>query len=268
MPCQIDKSARVDPRAQIDEDAEVGPGCVIGPEVQIGRGTRLGSHVCLLGVVKLGEFNTIRPFVAIGGTPQDVSYRDSPTCVEIGDHNTIAERVTIHRGTEKDDGITRIGSHNHFQDGVHIAHDCKLADRISIGIGSMLGGHVHVESGVVIMEQVGVHQYVTVGEDCYIHGHSKITQDVPCYMRVGGNPPVVRGINGRMLKDKGCVSKALAALREAHRLIYVVRMNVGQAATQLDDQDLLTPEVLGLMKFLENQHEGAMGRARGPAQRR
>ncbi len=36
-------------------------------------------------------------------------------------------------------------------------------------------------------------------------------------------------------------------------------MNVGQAATQLDDQDLLTPEVLGLLKFLETQHEGNHG---------
>ena len=165
MPCRIAKTARVDPRAKLDEEARDRPRRASSvPRCRSAAGTRLTSHVCLMGVVKLGEYNTIRPFVAIGGTPQDVSYRDSPTCVEIGDHNTIAERVTIHRGTEKEDGMTRIGSHNHFQDGVHIAHDCKLGDRISIGIGSMLGGHVHVASDVVVMEKVGVHQYVTVGE--------------------------------------------------------------------------------------------------------
>ena len=118
MPSRIARTARVDARAQLDEDADIGPGCVIGPDVRIGRGTRLTSNVCLLGVVKLGEFNTIRPFVAIGGTPQDLSYREAPTRVEIGDHNTIGERVTIHRGSEKDDGVTRIGSHNEFLEGV------------------------------------------------------------------------------------------------------------------------------------------------------
>ena len=263
MPCRIAKSASVDPRASVDEDANIGPSCVIGPEVQVGRGTQLSSHVCLLGVVKLGEFNTVRSFVAIGGDPQDVSFQRSATRVEIGDHNVIAERVTIHRGTEKADGLTRIGSHNRFDEGVHVAHDCWIADRISIGIGSMLAGHVHVESDVTISEKVGVHQFVTVGGGSYIGGHSKITQDVPCYMRVEGNPPVVRGINGQALKLQGWSSESLAALREAHRLIFVVRMTIGQTATLLDDQDLLTPEVLALLKFLELQQEGSLGRARG-----
>jgi len=159
--------------------------------------------------------------------------------------------------------MTRIGSHNRFDDGVHVAHDCKIADRISIGIGSMLAGHVHVESDVTISEKVGVHQFVTVGGGSFIGGHSKITQDVPCYMRVEGNPPVVRGINGQALKAKGWSGEGLSAIREAHRLIFVVRMNIGQAATVLDDQDLLTPEVLTLLKFLELQQEGSLGRARG-----
>src|SRR5690349_9024949 len=108
MPCRIAKSARVDPLSVLGEETEIGPGCVIGPDVRIGRGTRLSGHVCLIGIVELGEYNTIRPFVAIGGTPQDVSYNGEATRVQIGDHNTIAERVTIHRGTEKDGGITRM----------------------------------------------------------------------------------------------------------------------------------------------------------------
>jgi UDP-N-acetylglucosamine acyltransferase len=262
MPCRIAKTARVDSRAILAEDADIGPWCVIGPEVHVGRGTRLSSHVCLLGAVTLGEFNTVGSFVAIGGDPQDLSYRHAPTRVEIGDHNSIGERVTIHRGTEKEDGVTRIGSHNRFEEGVHVAHDCRIIDRIAIGSGSMLAGHVHVESDVTIAEKVAVHQFVTVGGDSFIGGHSKITQDVPCYMRVEGNPPVVRGINGRALKAKGWSGEALAALREAHRLIFVVRMNIEQAATLLDDQDLLTPEVLALLKFLESQHEGRLGRGR------
>lgn len=264
MPSRIAKTARVDPRAKLDEATDIGPGCVIGPDVQIGRGTRLVSHVCLMGAVRLGEYNTIRPFVAIGGPPQDVSYRGTATRVQIGDHNTIDERVTIHRGTEKGGGQTRIGDHNRLMRGAHIAHDCRLGHRISIGVDAMIAGHVHIASGARIGEKVGVHQLVTVGESSSVGGYSKITQDVPCYLRVEGNPPVVRSINGRVLKARGCSGESLAALREAHRLLFVDKMKLEQAATLLDDRHLLTDEVLVLLKFLERQHAGKMGRALVP----
>jgi UDP-N-acetylglucosamine acyltransferase len=262
MACLVAETARVDPGARLGEDVVIGPNCVIGPEVEIGKGTRLSSHVCLMGATRLGEFNSLGSFVSIGAEPQDVSYWGAPSRVEIGDHNTIDERVTIHRATEKADGVTGIGNRNHLLPGAHIAHDCKLADRILIGIGALLGGHVHVGPGAAVSEKVAVHQFVTIGGESFIGGHSKITQDVPPYMLVEGNPSIVRGINGRRLKQKGMDSEALAALHEAHRLIYVVKMPLEQAATLLDDQDCLTPEVLLLVKFVESQHEGSLGRAR------
>jgi len=262
MTSLVAESARVDPRARLAFDSVVGPGCVIGPDVEIGRGTQLLGHVCMSGVVRVGQFNTIGPFVAIGGEPQDLSYWGSATRVEIGDHNRIDERVTIHRGTEKEDGVTRLGSHNHLLAGSHIAHDCKLADRISLGTLTMLGGHVHVESSVSIGEKVGVHQFVTVGGLSSIDGQSKIVQDVPCFMRVDGNPSSVRGINGRRLKREGLSIAARAALRAAHQLIYLAKMSLIQAAEILEVRELLTSEVVCLLTFLEAQHEGRLGRAR------
>ena len=262
MASSVAKTASVDSRARLAPDVVIGPGCVIGPEVEIGRGTRLVGHVCLMGAVKLGEFNTIGPFVAIGGAPQDLSYWGKTTRVQIGNHNIIGARVTIHRASEKEDGVTSIGSNNEFLGGAHIAHDCKLGDRITMGMGSLLGGHVRVECDVTISENVAVHQFVTVGNDSFIGGHSKITTDIPRYMRVEGNPSIVRGIDGQRLKRRGLSGESLAALRETHRLIYVLKMPLEQAATLLDDNGHLVPEVLLLLKFLETQHEGRMGRAR------
>ena len=207
MACLVAESSRVDPGARVARDTIIGPGCVIGPDVEIGRGTELVGHVCLLGAVRIGEFNKIGPFVAIGSEPQDLSYWGTATRVEIGDHNEIHERVTIHRGSEKEDGITRLGNHNHFHNGSHIAHDCKLADRITIGSLSMIGGHVHIQSDAYIAEKVGVHQFSTIGRHSYVAGQSKIVQDVPCYMRVGGNPSSVRGINGRVLLKSGLAGR-------------------------------------------------------------
>jgi UDP-N-acetylglucosamine acyltransferase len=264
MAISVAESARVDPRARLAQDVSIGPACVIGPEVEIGVGTRLIGHVCLTGPIQVGKCNTIGRFVAIGGDPQDVSYRGTETRVEIGDHNIIDERVTIHRGSEKEDGLTRIGNRNHFSTGVHIGHDGKLGDQITMGLGSILGGHVHVESGAIISGRVAVHQFVTIGEDSHIGAHSKITQDVPPFMRVVGRPPIVRSINGRKLKQKGMGGEALASLRELHRMIFVLKMPIAQAATILDDQDQLTLEALHVLKFLEAQHEGRLGRARNP----
>ncbi len=66
----------------------------------------------------------VHPFAVIGGEPQDVSYRGTSTRVEIGDRNVIREAVTIHRGSEKEEGVTRIGSNNLLMVNVHVAHDC------------------------------------------------------------------------------------------------------------------------------------------------
>jgi UDP-N-acetylglucosamine acyltransferase len=256
------ETARVDPDARVAPDVEIGPGCVIGPRVEIGRGTRLAGNVCLLGDVRIGEFNTIGPYVAIGGEPQDVSYWGSATRVQIGDHNHFHERVTVHRGSEKEDGVTRLGSHNRLLTGSHVAHDCKLDDRITIGELSMIGGHVHIGSDAHIADNVGVHQYSTVGRHSYVSSQSKITQDVPCYMRVSGNPSSVRGVNGRVLAGHGLASGARASLRAAHRLIFVDRVTLGQSSEILESHDHLTPEVLALLRFLESQHSGRLGRAR------
>ena len=262
MACSVAESARVDSRAQLGEDVYIGPCCVIGPDVEIGRGTRLQGHVCLLGAVELGEFNTVGEFVAIGGEPQDLSYWGAATRVEIGDHNMIGDRVTIHRATEKEDGVTSVGNDNHFLHGAHVAHDCRLGDRITIGSLSMIGGHVHIGSDTYIAEKVGVHQFSTVGCNSFVEGQSKITQDVPSYMRVSGYPSSVRGINNRLLERFGLSREARAALRAAHKLIFVARMTLGQAYEILELRGHLTSEVLDLLAFLERQHAGRMGRAR------
>ncbi len=86
MGIRIAETATVDPRAELADDVEVGPFCVVGPDVRIGRGTRVLDGVSLSGAVTLGEFNTTGPFAALGGDPQDVSYRGGPTRVEVGDH--------------------------------------------------------------------------------------------------------------------------------------------------------------------------------------
>jgi UDP-N-acetylglucosamine acyltransferase len=262
MATLIADTACVDPRAELADDVEVGPYCVVGPDVRIGRGTRLIAHVCVFGVTTIGEHNTISPFAVIGGDPQDISYKGSPTRIEIGDYNIIRENVTINRATEKEDGVTRLGSHNFLMAGAHVAHDCKLGDRITIANGSMLGGHVHVESHASLSGGVAVHHYATIGSFSFVGGQSRIVHDVPRYMLVDGNPSKIRCINVVGLKRNGVTTEGIDALHEAHRLIYRAKMSARQAAEILESHGHLVPEVQSLLEFIQAQQEGKHGRAR------
>jgi UDP-N-acetylglucosamine acyltransferase len=262
MATMIADTACIDPRAQLADDVEVGPYCVIGPDVTIGRGTRLIAHACVHGITTLGEDNTIYPFAAIGGEPQDVSFRGSPTRVEIGDCNVIREGVTIHRGSEKEQGLTRVGSHNLLMVNVHVAHDCMVGDRIVITNNTILGGHTHIESYATISGGVGIHPFVTIGSYSYVGALSRIYHDVPRFMMVDGNPSKVRCTNVVGLKRHGMSAGAITGLHEAHRLIYRAHMTAAHASESLESNGHLCPEVRSLLDFIENQHQGKHGRAR------
>ncbi len=262
MATMIADTACVDPRAEIAEDVEIGPYCVIGPDVKIGPGCRFLAHVCILGHTTLGEGNVVHPNSVLGGEPQDFTYKGEPTRLEIGDNNVFREGVTVHRGSCKESGATRIGSKNYFMANVHIGHDCDLGDRILIANNTMLAGHIRMHSQATVSAGVGLHQFVTVGALSYVGALTRIYHDVPPYMLVEGNPSKVRCINIVGLKRNGISAEAIAALHEAHRLIYRGRMAVKQAREVLETHQRIGPEVRNLLDFIENQQQGRHGRGR------
>jgi UDP-N-acetylglucosamine acyltransferase len=263
----ISPLAAVDPQAVIGEDVTIGPFCVVGPNVQFGAGTRLASHVSVLGHTSLGEHNVVFPNVVIGAEPQDVSYDGSPTRVQIGHHNVFREGVTVNRATTKEDGLTRIGNHNYFMACSHVAHDCKLGNHVIMANGVLLGGHTHVHDRAILSGNAAVHHFVTVGEYSFVGGMSRIVHDVPPYMLVDGNPSIVRCPNMVGLKRHGFTSDQIAALNEAHRLIYRARMGLWHAKEILENHNHLTAHVKNLLDFLEQQHKGKHGRQREGARK-
>ena len=170
--------AIVDPRATIAPDVEIGPYCVIGPDVVIGSGTRLENNVTLMGRVTIGSHNHFYPGVVVGGEPQDISYRGGDTEVVIGDHNVVRECVTINRGSEKEDGVTAVGSHCFLMACSHIAHDCKVGDQVIIANGTLLGGHVHVHHNASLSGGVAVHHQHRRRPSFQLHRHGLVVDHV------------------------------------------------------------------------------------------
>jgi UDP-N-acetylglucosamine acyltransferase len=262
MANHIADNAMIDPRAEIDTDVEIGPFCVVGPEVVIGRGTKLLNNVTLMGRVTLGQHNQLYPGVVIGGEPQDLSYRGEPTEVVIGDYNVLRESVTVNRGTMKEEGITSIGDRCFFMAGCHVAHDCRLGDRIVMANATLLGGHVHVHDDATLSGGVAVHHFATVGSFSFVSGLSRVLHDVPPFMLVEGTPTRPRCVNVVALKRNEFPEDTMKALSEAFRLLYRAKVGLDHAREILRGNGLLVPTVNHLLTFVQNQHEGRHGRGR------
>ena len=262
MTARIAENASIDSTAEIDDDVEIGPFCVIGRHARIMSGTRLLNSVTIMGNVTIGHDNVIYPNTVIGGEPQDVSYAGSDTQVVIGDGNIIREGVTINRGSEKEDGITRIGDKNFLMACCHIAHDCKLGDHIIIANGSLLGGHVHVEDYASLSGAVAVHHFTTIGSYSFVGGLSRVLHDVPPFMLCEGAPARPRCINIVALKRLDFTTNVIDCLAEAHRLIYRAKVGVDPAREILRGNGQLVPQVNQLFAFIEGQQDGRHGRSR------
>jgi UDP-N-acetylglucosamine acyltransferase len=262
MATSIDQHAIVDPKAEIGDDVCIGPFCVIGPNVKIGNGTRLENNVTLMGHVTLGEQNHLFPGVVIGAHPQDVSYRGSNTQVIIGDHNIFRESVTINRASEKEDGTTRVGSHNFLMACSHVAHDCKVGNHIIMANATLLGGHVHIYDHATLSGGIGIHHFTTVGRYAFIGGLARVIHDVPPFMLAEGHPARPRCINVVALKRNNFSADSIQCLSEAHRLLYRAKVGLDHAREILRTNDKLVPAVNELLSFIQTQQEGKHGRSR------
>lgn len=265
MDPEISPLSQVDPRAGLGRGVVVGPFCVVGPDVEIGEGTVLHSHVVLIGKTAIGSGNRFWPGCVVGGDPQDVSYQASETQIVIGDNNTFREGVTVNRGAEKEDGVTRIGNNNMFMANSHIAHNCRIFNNVILVNGVLLGGHVHIHDGAIVSGNSVVHHFSTVGRLSFVSGGCRVPHDIPPFMLAAGSDnPTLKTINVVGMRRAGISESSIEVVREAFRLIY--RKN--RPLTEVQDHfsqvlDGVIPiELSMLLNFIENQRNGKLGRAR------
>jgi len=264
MATQISPLSQVDSRASLGDDVEIGPFCVVGPDVVIGDRTRLDSNAVIIGPTTLGTDNHIHAGAVIGGDPQDLSYSGSPTRLEIGDGNIFREGVTVSRGAEKEDHVTRIGDNNVLMANCHVAHNCHLHNNIILINGALLGGHVHVQDGVIVSGNSAVHQFSTLGTLCFISGVSRVQQDVPPYMLwMGTDSGRVRSVNVVGMKRRGISVESIRLIKHVHRLFYREHKSI-ETITAIMEEKLQTPwpiELTTLVNYL-SQRDGRSGRRR------
>lgn len=262
MAIDVHPTAIVEPGATLADGVRIGPYCLVSAAAVIGPGTVLANNVTILGDVTIGAGNSIHSFAVIGGEPQDVSYRGTPTRVVIGDRNVIRENVTINRATEKEDGLTLVGNDCYLMAACHVAHDCKLGDRVILANGVLLGGHVRIHDHASLSGAVAVHHWATIGGWAFIAGLSRVLHDIPPFMLCEGMPARPRCINMVGLRRGGFLPAVIDALAEAHRLLYRAKVGLEPARDILHSQGMLLPDVAHLLDFLAQQQGGRHGRGR------
>ncbi|WP_083827511.1 acyl-ACP--UDP-N-acetylglucosamine O-acyltransferase [Thiorhodococcus drewsii] len=254
----IHPSALVDPGAELDSSVEVGPFAVIGSGVQIDAGTRVGPHVVVRGPTRIGRDNHIFQFASVGEDPQDKKYGGEPTWLELGDRNQVREFVTLHRGTEQDQGVTRIGDDNLFMAYSHVAHDCRIGDQVIMANAASLGGHVEIQDWAILGGFTIVHQFCRIGAHSFCAMGSVLTRNVPPYVTVGGHPAEPHGINSEGLRRRGYTPDAVQAIKRAYRALYMSNLKLDEAVERIRGMAESQPELAILADFLAATNRGVV----------
>ena len=253
MSVTIHATAVVDKSAELGEDVEIGPGCVIGPGVALGARTKLLSHVVIEQLTRIGADCTIHPFAALGGPPQDLSYKGEPTRLEIGDNNVIREHATIHRGTVRGRSVTRVGSNCLIMGNCHIAHDCIVGDNVIMAQTATIGGHVQIGDYVFLGGICGIHQHGRVGRYAMVGASALMTTDLIPFGTAVGNHAHLDGLNVVGLKRRGFTREQIHDLRAAYRLLFAEE---GTFQERLEDAAQLyaeNPQVQEIISFIRDE---------------
>lgn len=211
------------------------------------------------GPTRIGSHNRFFPFSSIGLGPQDISYKAEPTRLEIGDHNTIREFVTVNRGTVKGGGLTRIGNHSLIMAYAHVAHDSVIGDHVILANAATLGGHVTVEEWAVVGALCPVHQFVRIGAHSYIGGGTTVTKDVlPFSKTAAARDTHAYGLNAVGLERRGYSKERIRKIHHAFKTLLASKLNTTQAVEKLKAETDRGEDVDLLIRFIEESERGVI----------
>ncbi|MFI5250838.1 MAG: acyl-ACP--UDP-N-acetylglucosamine O-acyltransferase [Bacteroidota bacterium] len=255
MSTTIDPRAIVNPKAQLGENVVVGPFSIIEEDVIIGSGTIIASNAIIANGARIGKECRIHHGAVVGTIPQDLKFRGEQSFLEIGDHTTVREYVTLNRGTG-DHGKTMIGHHCFIMAYVHVAHDCNIGNHVILANAVNMAGHVFIEDYVVVGGMVPIHQFTHVGRHAMIGGGFRVTKDVPPYILAGHEPLCYQGLNVVGLRRRNFSNEIIGKIEEAYNIIYGGELNVTHALEKIKSNQPVPEEITRIIDFIERSKRG------------
>lgn len=259
----VHPTAIVEPGAELAEDVVVGAYCHVGGEVKLGSGCRLESHAVVTGRTTLGPGCHVFPFAVLGHRPQDMKYAGEPSQLIVGDGTVVREHATLHPGTTGGGMVTRVGAHCLLMAGTHVAHDCRLGDRVVMANNATLGGHVDIGDWAMIGGLAAVHQHVRIGTHAMVGGLSGVESDVIPYGSVLGNRANLSGLNTVGMKRRGVPRDDIVALRHAFRVLFLGHGLFADRLAAVADRHGDRSRVMEIVAFLRTPSRRSFCKPRG-----
>lgn len=253
----IHPTAIISPEAKIGKNVEIGPYAVIESDVVIGDNCFIDCMTKICRFTTIGDNTRIYKNAIVGDDPQDhrmVPNTESYT--QIGANVVIREYVTVHRSPTPG-GITRVGDGCMLMAFVHIAHDVKLENNVTIANHSILSGHIEVGRNVVISGHVMIHQFCRVGELAMVTPGSKIRQDVPPYVLLSDDGKVA-GLNVVGLRRAGMSAAERSGLKKTLKTFFFKGLSFGNAAKEMENADFSNQYTDKFCEFMTSSKRGVI----------
>ena len=207
----IHPTAILNGEIDISDTAIIGPYSVLQGKITIGDETIIGPNVNITGNVTIGDRCKIHFGSSIGEPAQawmDNSDFARFSKVTIGNDNVIREQVTIH-GSAKRNGITSIGCSNKIYVGVHIAHDCRVMNGVTIVNNTMLAGGSQVHDDAYVSGASMLKPRARIGRGAMVEAGSQVKADIAPFFIYSAKGMIYKLRNDRLKKtfDKSEVKK-------------------------------------------------------------
>jgi UDP-N-acetylglucosamine acyltransferase len=213
-------TAVVEDGAVLGAGVEIGPFCHVGPRVILEDGVRLRSHVSVTGITRVAAGCELYPGVVLGGLGQIRGNDFTDGRLEIGAGCVLREMVSMHVGSRKGGGVTKVGPKGYFMANSHVGHDCQVGEGVTFANSVALGGHVQIGDGVIFGGLAAVQQFCRVGKGAMVGGLTGVNRDVIPYAMAFGDHAELAGLNLIGLKRRGLSRDTINALRATFRSVF------------------------------------------------
>lgn len=111
----------------------------------------------------------------------------------------------------------------------HIAHDCRIGDRVIMSNACQLAGEVQVDDAAVIGGGSLIHQFCHLGRNIMLQGGALVNKDIPPFVKAAREPISYVGLNSVGLHRNHFTDDEIKQISDIYRIIYLSDLNVTNA---------------------------------------
>lgn len=258
MAVHIDERAIIGKNVELGDNVQIAPYAVLEDNITIGAGTKVGAHAYIGSNTTIGEKCVIFNGASVGTIAQDLKFKDEDAFLIVGDRTQIREFCTLNKGTEENNGVTKVGNDCALLAYCHIAHDCVVGDHFVASNSLAMAGHVKVGDHVTCGANVSIHQFSQVGDQCFLGANTFVKMDVVPFSLVAGdsNSASIYGINKVGLERRGFSKDDMSAIKMAYKYIFRKKLTLDEAKSVIIEKWPENPYIAQLLKFCDGSQRG------------